>query len=161
MRTLAIMGVALMMLAFLPAGFRLTHFGEAHAQRASEQAEVVTANGSYSFSVEIADTDQSRSQGLMFRKHLGDREGMLFFYDREQPITMWMQNTYISLDMIFIKADGRVHRIAEHTEPFSEKVIGSGGPVLAVLEVKAGTADKLGIKPGDRIEHPRLKATGH
>lgn len=151
-----------MVLAFLPTGFRLTHFDEAHAQLAREQAAIVTSSGSYSFSVEIADTDESRSQGLMFRKQLGEREGMLFFYDREQHISMWMQNTYISLDMIFIRADGRVHRVAEHTEPFSEKVIGSGEPVLAVLEVTAGTADKLGIRPGDRIEHPRLmKATGH
>lgn len=145
-----------MALAFLPAGFRLTHFGDAFAQFAKDQAEIVTANGAYSFSVEIADTEEERSQGLMFRKDLGEREGMLFFYDREQHISMWMRNTYIPLDMIFIKADGRVHRIAEHTEPFSEEVIGSGAPVLAVLEVNAGTADKLGIRPGDLVRHPRF-----
>lgn len=147
-----------MVLAFIPAAFRPVHFGEAFAQPAKERAEIVTANGSYGFSVEIADSEEERAQGLMFRQSLGDREGMLFLYDREQYISMWMQNTYISLDMIFIKADGRVHHIAEHAEPFSEETIGSGGPVVAVLEVKAGTAKALGIKPGDRILHPYFTA---
>lgn len=143
-----------MVLAFLPAGFRLLPVGAAFAQLAKEPVQIVTAKGSYDFAVEIARTEEAKSQGLMFRRSLGDREGMLFFYDSEQYISMWMKNTYIPLDMIFIKQDGRVHRVAEHTEPFSEKVIGSGEPVLAVLEVKAGTARALGIAPGDRIGHP-------
>ena len=79
---------------------------------------------------------------------------MLFPYDREQEVSMWMQNTYVSLDMIFIRKDGRIHRIAENTEPMSTKIISSRGPARAVLEVVAGTAQKYGIRPGDRVGHP-------
>ena len=78
---------------------------------------------------------------------------MLFAYPKSFEITMWMKNTYISLDMIFIRKDGRVHRIEKGTEPFSERVIASQGDVSAVLEVAAGVADEIGLKPGDRIEH--------
>ncbi len=123
-----------------------------------ESATIATAGGSHTFDVEIADRADTRSQGLMFRKQLGAREGMLFFYDREQQISMWMRNTYISLDMVFIKQDGSVHRIQENTEPFSEEVILSGDAVLAVLEVKAGTAKEIGLRPGDTVDHPRFKA---
>jgi uncharacterized membrane protein (UPF0127 family) len=79
---------------------------------------------------------------------------MLFDFNTEQPISMWMKNTYIPLDMIFIRNDGRVSRIAENTEPMSLKVISSAGPARAVLEVIAGTARKYGIAPGDRVAHP-------
>ncbi|RMF06205.1 MAG: DUF192 domain-containing protein, partial [Alphaproteobacteria bacterium] len=90
---------------------------------------------------------------------LGPREGMLFFYDKEQPISMWMRNTYIPLDMVFIRADGTVYRIETDTEPFSERIIASGAPVLSVLEVRAGTAREIALKPGDRIEHRRFHAS--
>ena len=79
---------------------------------------------------------------------------MLFDFSPEQQVQMWMRNTFISLDMIFIRADGRILRIAENTEPLSERIIDSGGPVRGVLEVVAGTAKKLGIAPGDRVAHP-------
>jgi len=69
-------------------------------------------------------------------------------------VSMWMKNTYISLDMIFSRADGRVLRVAENTEPFSTRIIASGGPVKGVLEVVAGSARKYGIEPGDRVAHP-------
>ena len=78
---------------------------------------------------------------------------MLFDFGREQEVSMWMQNTYIPLDMIFITGDGRIRRIAENTEPLSTNVIPSGGPVRGVLEVIGGTARKLGIRPGDRVAH--------
>ena len=78
---------------------------------------------------------------------------MLFDFKAEQPVAFWMKNTYVSLDMIFIKADGRILSIAENTEPLSERRVSSGGPVRGVLEVVAGTAKKLGIKPGDRVAH--------
>lgn len=93
----------------------------------------------------------------MFRRSLADNAGMLFLYDRPQPVTMWMRNTYISLDMVFIAEGGRVHRIERATEPFSERVIDSGGNVVAVLELKAGTADRIGLAPGDRVRSPSLK----
>jgi hypothetical protein len=103
-------------------------------------------------------TDEERARGLMFRKELPEGRGMLFDFHPEQSVSMWMKNTLIPLDMIFIKADGRILRIAENTQVESEKIISSGGPVRGVLEVIAGTAKKLGIKPGDRVAHPLFDA---
>lgn len=116
--------------------------------------EIVTKNGVHVFSVELAANDADRAKGLMFRKELPEGQGMLFDFKQEQEISMWMRNTYIPLDMLFINADGRIRRIAENTVPFSERTIPSGGPVRGVLEVIAGTAKKLGIAPGDRVAHP-------
>ncbi len=95
----------------------------------------------------------------MFRKSLPENRGMLFPYGKPKEITMWMRNTYIPLDMVFIRADGVVHRIEARTEPLSERYIGSEGPVLAVLELAGGVAEKLGLKPGDRVRHPLFQ--GH
>jgi uncharacterized membrane protein (UPF0127 family) len=120
--------------------------------------EIVSKTGVHSFTVEIADTEAAREKGLMFRKSLPEGTGMLFDFKQEQPVAFWMRNTYVPLDMLFIKADGRILRIAENATPLSEKTIPSGGPVLAVLEVVAGTARKLGIAPGDRVAHPIFNA---
>jgi uncharacterized membrane protein (UPF0127 family) len=116
--------------------------------------EIASKTGVHVFSVEIADNDADRAKGLMFRKELPEGMGMLFDFKREQDVSFWMQNTYISLDMLFIRGDGTILRIAENTEPLSTRMVPSGGPVLAVLEVIAGTARKLGIVPGDRVAHP-------
>lgn len=116
--------------------------------------EIVTKSGVQIFSVEMATTEQEKETGLMYRKELADGKGMLFDFSPEQEVSMWMKNTYISLDMIFIRADGRILRIAENTEPLSTKIISSRGPAKGVLEVIAGTARKYGIKPGDRVGHP-------
>ncbi|OAF19604.1 DUF192 domain-containing protein [Bradyrhizobium neotropicale] len=116
--------------------------------------EIVTKNGVQVFSVEMATTEEEKQTGLMYRKELADGKGMLFDFNPEQEVSMWMKNTYISLDMIFIRADGRILRIAENTEPFSTKIISSQGLARAVLEVPAGTAQKYGIRPGDRVGHP-------
>jgi uncharacterized protein len=116
--------------------------------------EIASKNGVHVFSVELAVTDEERERGLMFRKRLPEGQGMLFDFKREQEVSMWMENTYIPLDMIFIRRDGRIWRIAENTEPLSRAIISSGGPVLAVLEVIGGTAKKLGIAPGDRVGAP-------
>jgi uncharacterized protein len=116
--------------------------------------EIASKNGVHVFTVELAVTDQERERGLMFRKQLPEGQGMLFDFKREQEVTMWMENTYIPLDMIFIRRDGRIWRIAENTEPLSRAIISSEGPVLAVLEVVGGTAKKLGIAPGDRVGAP-------
>ncbi len=116
--------------------------------------EIASKTGVHSFAVEIADTEAAREKGLMFRKELPEGRGMLFDFHQEQPVSFWMQNTYIPLDMIFIRGDGTILRIAENTEPMSTKLIPSGGAVLAVLEVIGGTARKLGIAPGDRVAHP-------
>ncbi|WP_246738211.1 DUF192 domain-containing protein [Bradyrhizobium sp. CCBAU 051011] len=116
--------------------------------------EIVTKSGVQVFSVEMATTEEEKTQGLMYRKELPDGKGMLFDFSPEQQISMWMKNTYIPLDMIFIRADGRILRIAENTEPMSTKIISSGGLARGVLEVIAGTAQKYGIQPGDRVAHP-------
>ena len=119
--------------------------------------EIASKSGVHVFSVEVVDNDADRAKGLMFRKELPEGRGMLFDFKREQDVSFWMENTYIPLDMIFIRGDGRILRIAENTEPLSTRTIPSGGPVLAVLEVIGGTARKLGIGPGDRVAHPIFK----
>jgi uncharacterized protein len=116
--------------------------------------EIVSKSGVHVFSVELAITDEERQKGLMFRRSLPESTGMLFDFKRDQDISMWMRNTYVSLDMIFIRADGRIQRIAENTETESDRIIPSGGPVRAVLEVVAGTAKKFGIAAGDRVASP-------
>ena len=116
--------------------------------------EIVTKSGVQVFSVEVATTEEEKQTGLMYRKELADGKGMLFDFNPEQEVSMWMKNTYVSLDMIFIGANGRILRIAENTEPMSTKIISSRGPARAVLEVVAGTAQKYGIRPGDRVGHP-------
>jgi uncharacterized protein len=113
--------------------------------------EIVSKTGVHAFSVELATTDAERTRGLMFRKQLPEGHGMLFDFQYEQPVAFWMHNTYISLDIIFIRNDGRILRVAENAQPMSDKLIPSGGPVRAVLEVIAGTARKLGVAPGDRV----------
>ncbi|HEU5018985.1 MAG TPA: DUF192 domain-containing protein [Pseudolabrys sp.] len=121
---------------------------------ALQSLEIVSRNGVHVFSVDVATTEAEREKGLMFRKHLPDGYGMLFDFHGEEDVAMWMKNTYVSLDMIFIRADGRILRIAKNTEPLSTKIIPSGGNVRAVLEVKGGTADQLGIRVGDRVAFP-------
>lgn len=112
------------------------------------------AGGSHRFTVELALSMRQRSRGLMFREELAPDAGMLFVYPQEQEIRMWMRNTLIPLDMIFVASDGRIVHIAEETVPLSEKVISSGGPARAVIEVGGGTARRLAIRPGDRVRHP-------
>jgi hypothetical protein len=116
--------------------------------------EVASKTGVHAFSVELAVTEAERAQGLMNRKSLPEGQGMLFDFHRDQEVGFWMKNTYIPLDMIFIRSDGRIMRIAENTEPLSERIVPSNGAVRAVLEVIGGTSRKLGIAPGDRVAHP-------
>jgi uncharacterized protein len=137
---------------FLIACLALLWSASLHAQ-SFEPLAIVGGSGRHAFQVEVARNDADRAQGLMFRRNLAPDRGMLFDFVRVQPISMWMQNTYIPLDMIFIRADGTIARVAENAEPLSTRTIPSGEPVLAVLEVPGGTAARLGIKPGDRVEH--------
>jgi uncharacterized membrane protein (UPF0127 family) len=116
--------------------------------------EIASKSGVHVFAVEMAVTPEEQTRGLMFRRELPEGQGMLFDFGQEQPAMFWMKNTYVSLDMIFIRADGRILRIAESTVPLSEALVPSGGPVRAVLEVVAGTARKFGIAPGDMVAHP-------
>ena len=120
--------------------------------------EIASKTGVHVFSVEIADTEATREKGLMYRKELPEGRGMLFDFFRDQPVGFWMKNTYIPLDMIFIRSDGRILNIAENTTPMSEKEVPSAGPVQAVLEVRGGTARKLGIAAGDRVANPIFRS---
>jgi uncharacterized protein len=132
--------------------------GAAVAQSADlQKIEIATKSGTRTFLVELARNDEERARGLMFRKELPDGRGMLFDFQREQDISFWMKNTYIPLDMIFIRADGTIRRIAANTEPLSERSVPAGGPVRYVLEVIGGTARKLGIEAGDKVTGPPLR----
>jgi uncharacterized protein len=117
----------------------------------TDTIEIVSSNGVHPFAVELASNDAERERGLMFRKSLPESHGMLFDFGYPQPVAFWMHNTYISLDMFFIGADGHIIRIAENATPMSDTLIPSGGLVRGVLEVIAGTARKFGIKAGDRV----------
>jgi uncharacterized membrane protein (UPF0127 family) len=141
---------AIILGAFLAAGA---------AQAAGEQTlEIATKTGVHVFSVEVAQNDAERAKGLMYRRELPEGHGMLFDFHRDQEVSFWMQNTYIPLDMIFIRGDGRILRIEENTEPLSTRMIPSRGPVRAVLEVIGGTSRKLGIAPGDRVASPIFRS---
>ena len=110
-----------------------------------------TAKGPLTLDVEIADTEPKRSQGLMFRRDIAPNKGMLFLFDQDEVITMWMKNTYIPLDMVFIDKDWRIANIATNAEPLSTEIISSGEPASRVLEIGGGQAAKLGLKTGDRV----------
>jgi uncharacterized membrane protein (UPF0127 family) len=142
----------LAMLSFLT--IPLPGAGRMVAAQQLQELKITSKNGAHIFGVEMALTPEEQAKGLMFRKELPEGQGMLFDFHQEQPTSFWMKNTYVSLDMIFIRGDGRILRIAENTVPLSEALVPSGGPVRAVLEVVAGTAKKLGIAPGDRVTHP-------
>lgn len=128
------------------------------AAAAPETSDLVieTASGAHGFRVEVASTPDERARGLMYRKELAKDAGMLFLYPQKQRISMWMKNTYLSLDMLFVAPDGTILTIAERTIPFSTNVISSRLRVMGVLEVIAGTVDRLGIKVGDKIRHKAL-----
>jgi uncharacterized membrane protein (UPF0127 family) len=132
-------------------------FGLATA-RAADAGRLVfeTATGSHAFSVELAATPQQREVGLMYRRSLAEDRGMLFDFGAPQAVSMWMQNTYVSLDMVFVREDGRVRRVEERTEPLSTRIVSSGAPVRYVVEIVGGAAARIGLKPGDRVIHPRI-----
>ncbi len=119
---------------------------------------IVTDPGQkHAFQVEVVRNDADRARGLMFRTSMPLDRGMLFDFGKVAHVSMWMQNTYLSLDMLFLRADGSVARVAANAEPLSTATIPSGEPVLAVLELNGGTAARLGIRAGHRVEHPLFK----
>ena len=124
-------------------------FGDVLFKPASLKIE--TKNGAVLLNVEVADTEPKREQGLMFRRKLAEDHGMIFLFDEEHEITMWMKNTYIPLDMVFVGSDWRIVHIAYDTEPFSTDVISSLRPASRVVELPAGQARKLGLAVGDAV----------
>ena len=137
----------------------LALFAQASAIAAGTGTLVLkTETGDHNFNIEVATTREEQALGLMFRRSLPENAGMLFVYKRPQAAAMWMKNTLIPLDMVFIAPDGSVLRIETNTEPFSTAVIRSEGAVSAVLELNAGQADKIGLKRGDKVVYPGLAA---
>lgn len=135
-------------LALLPAGLRAEE-----ALTKIEPLTIATDGDATMFTVEIADTDASRARGLMFRQRLPEDRGMLFEFEQPRPVSMWMKNTYMPLDMLFIRNDGTIAYIAENTKPRSLDSIGISEPVKAVLELAGGTARKKNIRAGDIVYH--------
>jgi uncharacterized protein len=148
-------GVRLWVLAFvvlLTVSARVpTHGGEL------DSLEIATSTGRHAFQIEIADNDATRERGLMDRRYMAADHGMLFEFERDEPVSFWMKNTYIPLDMIFISPAGVVTHIAANAEPLSERVIPSGGPCIAVLELNGGAAASMGLKVGDKVRYPFFK----
>ena len=128
------------------------------AQTPSQQATlerlvIVTADGEIAFQVEVMRTMDERARGLMFRRYLPRDRGMLFDFAVEAQVAMWMKDTYIPLDMLFIRKDGTISQIVDNTEPHSTRTIPSKEPVYSVLEINGGAAANMGIKPGDKVVH--------
>lgn len=122
--------------------------------RPLEPLTVVTASGEHRFMVEIADNEAARQRGLMEREPLPDDRGMLFQFPDVAERGFWMRNTPSPLDIIYIDPHGRIVSIARNTTPMSDEIIPSNGPASGVLELRAGRADEIGARPGDRIRHP-------
>lgn len=114
---------------------------------------IVTGTKELKFDVEMATTEAQRQRGLMYRKQMGPYEGMLFDFHQEQPVSFWMKNTLIPLDMVFIAGDGTVKHVHANAVPHSTDTIPSQFPVRGVLEINGGSARLLGIKPGDKVKH--------
>ena len=137
--------------------FLMYNLGEVSASMKSELS-IITSNGSkHNFLVEVARTEEEKKIGLMFRKTLAKNAGMLFLYKREALRLMWMKNTFIPLDILFIDKKGVIKRVVKRTVPHSLATISSRQSVLAVLELRGGITSSLEIKKGDRIEHPAFK----
>jgi uncharacterized membrane protein (UPF0127 family) len=136
------------------------HGAIAGGQMARETLVIESGEARHTFDIEVARTPQEKAHGLMYRTTLPAGTGMLFPYEGAAEIQMWMRNTYIPLDMVFIRADGSIHRIEAHTEPMSEEIISSHGDVTGVLEIGAGEAARLGLKPGDVVHHAHFGTAG-
>ncbi|MHA1523086.1 MAG: DUF192 domain-containing protein [Alphaproteobacteria bacterium] len=162
MLVLALLGVAIVAGLWasgrLPVpGTGITGTGDAALTNATLPLQIISAGQTHEFQVELADTDSTRAQGLMFRRVLAPDRGMLFDFGEPREVSMWMRNTYISLDMIFATPDGTITRIARRTTPHSEAQISSSGPVKFVLELAGGTAEKLKLVPGAKLRHPSIR----
>ena len=140
-------------IALLPAGLR----SQALVTFDKSSLEIETKTGTHKFTVEMAVSDRQQAQGLMFRRSMAPNAGMLFDYKRPTRITMWMKNTYIPLDMLYIDRQGTIVGYHERAVPGSLEVITSKNPVNAVLEVNSGTVSRLGIAVGDKVIHPAFE----
>lgn len=159
MRRLARLATCLVVLTLscLPLATTAAGFSPAQLQGfPRDTLRIDAATGPAEFQIWLADTPERQQQGLMFLTELPAGYGMLFPLDVPRVMTMWMKNTYVPLDMLFIGTDGRVLHIARDTKPLSEDIISSGGAVAAVLEIRAGEAKRLGLREGSRVHHRLL-----
>ena len=147
--------VLLALIAAVPAGVRAQ---EAVAFERTELTIVTAGGGRHLFKADWAKTWPQKSRGLMFRKELPLDHGMLLDYDPPTEASIWMRNTLIALDLVYIRADGTIESIYWGAKPHDETPRPSKGPVRAVLELNAGVTRLLGIQPGDKVEHPIFKA---
>lgn len=148
--------------AFAIAGLTVVAHGAEEAcrpapERPRENLQILTASGHHPFKVEVARTTEQRAKGLMCRRSMSRDHGMIFTFEMETPILMWMKNTYIPLDMVFVSRSGAVTAVAANTKPFSEELITSGGPAYAVIELNAGVAAEMGITEGSKVEYSAFR----
>ncbi|KQM34789.1 hypothetical protein ASF03_00495 [Rhizobium sp. Leaf68] len=151
-RTIASASVALL--------FFVASYAGAVAQETfpSEKLEIVSNSGkTHAFTVEVASSEGQRQQGLMFRKSMGEDRGMLFDFKEDRDVMMWMKNTFIPLDMLFISKAGKITHIHPNAVPHSEDIISSNGQVRYVLELNGGAAKKLGLAVGDTVKAAQIK----
>ena len=137
--------------ALLISALAFLNLAAARSESGLEPLEITTSSGVHAFQVEIAKDEAAREKGLMYRRYMPADRGMLFEFEKEEPVAFWMRNTYIPLDMIFITHDGTVARIAANAEPLNDTAIPSGQPVIGVLELNGGEAARIGLKPGDKV----------
>jgi uncharacterized protein len=141
--------VIALLLAAVPA-WALETFG-------TSELTIQTAAGPQKFSIELALTDAQMEQGLMFRRSMAPNAGMLFDFKQPTPVTMWMKNTVIPLDMLFLDTSGKIIDIHERAVPYSTDIIASAMPSRYVIELNGGTVARLGIKLGDQVTSPYFK----
>jgi uncharacterized protein len=142
--------LAILLATALPGGAaepQLQQFSTSHLM-------IVSATGPHRFNVEVAETPGQMEQGLMFRRSLAPDAGMLFDFRKPTIATMWMRNTLIPLDMLFVDQQGLIVNIAQRAVPESDQTIAAAAPVRVVIELNGGTAERLGIQPGDRVLNP-------
>lgn len=144
----------LLLVAWVLAGEGQLSFGAELEKFPTSELTIASASGPHRFKVEVAETPAQMEQGLMFRTSLAPDGGMLFVYPQPTVATMWMRNTLIPLDMLFVDAQGRIVNIHQRAVPQSDNVIPAAAPVRAVIELNGGTAARLGIEPGDHVVHP-------
>ncbi len=124
-----------------------------------ESLTVVSNDTPHVFNIEVADTQQELGRGMMYRKAVPPNEGMLFEFGEERIVSIWMKNTSVFLDVIFVRADGRILKIEHSAKPFSLRSMSSEAPVTAVFEIAGGQANALGIRPGDVLQHSYFSTT--
>jgi uncharacterized membrane protein (UPF0127 family) len=158
-RALVILKSALLALFFfstMPAVATVA-FAQQAVQFSSEPLTIKTAKGTTrTFTVELAVTEDQREYGLMFRKAMPEDHGMLFTFEKTRSVMMWMENTPLALDMLFLDDAGTVTHIQENAIPYSKAIINSGGPVKYVIELNGGVVKKLGLGVGDKVSSPSL-----